>query len=185
MRCLYCGKIFEPDRITHKCCSLKCQRKYYNQNHKNPESKKEWEKKQRDSLSDWWVKKCILIRGKGKIKTKQITKEMIEGQREQLLECKDKRAERKAYRMIHPPVPKELTRVCIICGKTYDVKRQGKSLFCSDPCRNKDSLNKYYLNQDSILADRRKEYKDQWEQPEPFECKECGKTVVVEYGMKG
>ncbi len=166
-------------RTICKECHHKSQKKRPEFTDRDQERERNWEKKQRDSLSDLWVKKSILIASKGKIKTKQITPEMIQRQRGKLLEWRKKQAERKAYLSANPPIPKELTRVCIICGKNYDVK--GKSLFCGDDCRNKDSLNKYYANQDSILSDRRKEYWETREPKKPFECKECGKIVIPKY----
>jgi len=129
-----------------------------------------WEKKQRDSLSDWWVKKCILIRGKGKIKTNQITGEMIEQQRGKLLEWKHKKKNHllKKDSIVKGPYKCK----CIVCGIDF-LGKISKSNKCSKECE-----------YEAFKIYKRKEYRGDWKQPEPFECKECGKMVVIEYGMK-
>jgi DNA polymerase III epsilon subunit-like protein len=165
VKCLSCGIEFKPDRRTHKCCSEKCQRKYYN--HENLESRREWEKKQHESLSDWAVRQCILIRGKGKIKTAQITQEMIQKQRESILEFRLRKCrwdkERKYTREI---------KHCKICGIELISRNP---VYCSDKCR-KEKARRDALKSNKIKM-LQKTSKDR-------KCKECGRSFISEYGNK-
>lgn len=154
--CLHCGKESKTP-----FCNRQCYRDYI----KGTYSKKEYEKQQRDSLSDRVVKRTIYIVGKGKIKYNQITPEMIIEKRAQILAHRARTA-------IHSPKQPKATKYCKICGKVLTNRRD---MYCSNECRkikaNKHSLE---LNKAKMMHKTTKVRL----------CKECNKPFVSEYGNK-
>lgn len=61
-------------------------------------------------------------------------------------------------------------RECAVCDRLF-TGRVPSIKYCSDECMTVRNLEQL-----------RKKYKDEWQQPEPFECGECGVIVVLEYG---
>jgi 5-methylcytosine-specific restriction endonuclease McrA/predicted nucleic acid-binding Zn ribbon protein len=150
--CLHCGKESKAP-----FCNRQCYRDYV-----KGLPGKEYEKQQRDSLSDRVVKRTIYIGGKGKIKYNQITPEMIIEKRAQIL----------ALRARIAAIPPKTTKHCKMCGKVLTNRRD---MYCSDECRkikkNKHSLE---LNKAKMMHKTTKVRL----------CKECNKPFVSEYGNK-
>lgn len=132
----------------------------------NIENRRDWENKQRESLSDWWIKKCILIASKKKIKTNQITSEMIKEKRKSILELRFKRENH----LLKKDRIKDKKRICAICGKTFNFSRNTRRC-CSDKCSYE-----YALNQQKV------KYKNEWKPAKPFQCEECGELHQPEFG---
>jgi 5-methylcytosine-specific restriction endonuclease McrA len=151
-----------------------CEKNAYKKQKRNNEWAKRWEAKERDALTDRNIKQCIWRETKGRVKGNDITQEMIEEKRKSILDNRIRRKNGKKESKIV-----EIRRVCRICKRIFEPK--GSSLFCSDKCRNIDSLNKYYDNHDTILEDKRNKWWVGREERKPFECKECGKIVIPTY----
>jgi predicted nucleic acid-binding Zn ribbon protein len=162
--CLYCGK-----ESNQPFCNRQC---YLGHVRQNPRSLRDYEKQQRDDLTDRIVKRAIYIGSKGKIKFCQITFEMITKKRAEILAWRERKT--KGRPVVPNPIKEKAYRICIVCGSTYEVK--GKSLVCSVKCRNIDSMNKYRANRDVILSKLREEY-----EPKPKTeriCAQCGNLFM-------
>lgn len=163
MKCEYCENEFLKIKINQRFCCEKCRARA-----SSKRCGEKWEKKQRDNLTNGWVKKCILIESKGKIKTKQITPEMIETKRKAILEFRFKRENHllKKDSIIKGPYKCK----CVVCGIDFLGKTRANNK-CSDRCR--------YAQQ---LERSKGKYKEEWEKPNPFICKECGELHQPEFG---
>lgn len=164
MKCPLCKCYFVAVKVNQKFCSHACQAKAGNIKRRETGEEKIWEKRRRDSLPDSMVKKAIYIASKGVIKYNQITPEMITIKREQILTYRQRQEERK----IQPP--KDIKRICIVCGTGFD-NVMPNAKYCSKECNISNQLKK--------LRDK---YKAAWQQPAPFNCKHCGKEVIIHYG---
>lgn len=123
-------------------------------------NRNEYEKKQRDKLTDRIVKRLIYCASRGKIKSDQITHGMIIEKRAAILEWRNRKA--------HPqPKPKKPVRYCRICGIKITI-----GVYCSDECR-KAKVRQY--NHD--INKSKKVLKVRC-------CKECGAIFTPEYGNK-
>lgn len=159
MNCVCCGQkvITDKHHPYMKYCSSKC-------------SAKGQEARQRELLTDRIVKRHLYITSKGKLKYNQITQDMIVEKRAGLLERRKRIAELKQK--------KKSGKTCKICGKEF--KNKSATPFCGDECR-KINNEKHYEKQ---LARMRAKYKNTWVARSPFICRECGKTVTIEFGNK-
>lgn len=152
-RCLSCGKESEKP-----FCNRQCYRDYVR---KDPDGVKNYEKVQRDSLTDRIVKRAIYIGSKGKVKYDQITPEMITKKRAIILAWREKKAAPKAEKQ-----PKAV-KYCRICGAI-----SATGVYCSDECRKaKACRDSYKLNKAKKVLKARP-------------CKECGVSFTPEYGNK-
>jgi len=168
--CMSCGK-----EGVKPFCNRQC---YLNYVRRNPTDRKKYEKQRRDSLTDVMVKKTIYIQGKGSVKYSQITPEMIQEKRAQILAKREKKRENK---IVKPQKVKEY-RTCIICGNVFEVK--GKALVCGNECRKVDGRNKYYANHDHNLELARIRDSVKTKPKQEVECAECGKVFMPEYRNK-
>jgi hypothetical protein len=158
--CLHCGKESKTP-----FCNRQCYRGYI-----KGLPNKDYEKQQRDSLSDRVVKRTIYIGGRGKIKYNQITPEMIIEKRKDILALRFKKENHllKKDSIIKGPYKCK----CSVCGIDF-ISKQSKSNKCSPDCANKQ-----------LLERMRVKYKHTRKAQEPFECKECGEIHQPEYGDK-
>jgi hypothetical protein len=148
-----------------------CEKTTYKKQPRDKERDKGWEAKEREALTDRVIKQRIWRETKGTVKWNEMNQEMIESRRKEIREGRDKLKARingsyaGEYCLIH------LVK-CDVCGRWLS-SRWSTAKQCSDECR--------YEKQKERL---RLVYKENWEQPEPFECKECGKLHRPEYGDK-
>jgi len=175
--CVNCGDSYHParNREAQKCCSEKCQRQHYNKTYlPDRETARKREKKQRDALTDGWVKKSIIIHSKGTIKTAQITPEMIAEKREHILAWRQRKEDGwiKREKAKKEKVKTATRCVCTVCGKDFMGKTK-KSNKCSPEC-----TIAYHLKK------QREKYKCEWVAPPPLECRECGKMHQPVFGDK-
>jgi endogenous inhibitor of DNA gyrase (YacG/DUF329 family) len=147
--CLHCGKESKTP-----FCNRQCYRDYI-----KGLPKKDYEKQQRDSLSDRVVKRTIYIGGKGTIKYNQITPEMITEKRARIL----------ARRARIAAIPPKTTKHCKMCGKEIINRHES---YCSDECR-KEKARQYHYE----ISKAKKGLKEHI-------CNECGNTFIPEYGNK-
>lgn len=127
----------------------------------------DWEKQQRNELTDRIVKRTIYIVSKGSIKYDQITPEMIISKRAQLTEKRKRKAARKKKEKIY--------RACVVCGKEYEAK--GNVIVCGDECRHKHELERvrvYY-----IQVRRNKNMGNGVDKP--IVCRYCGASFTPQY----
>jgi len=149
--CLFCGKKSEKPFCDRQC--------YLNYVRQNPNAVRDYEKQQRDKLTDRIVKRNIYINSKGSIKFSQITPEMIIEKRAAILAWREKKNKPKTEKSI---------RRCKVCGEEIT----GRLVYCSDECRKEKARrsNVNYNKQRKTLKKRL--------------CKECTSVFVPEYGNK-
>lgn len=155
--CLYCGTESKAP-----FCNRQCYLGYVRSG--GSFSQKEYEKQQRESLTDRIVKRTIYIganrKVKGALRYDQITPEMIIEKRKRLLERRNRRGKHQT--------PKQL-KYCVICGKELPGRH---SKYCSDEC-----IGEKERRRSLALNSEKKELK-------PRTCKECGITFFPKYGDK-
>lgn len=177
--CLMCGKPLQKGQkkyCSNACCARaytrrkgRVSRAVWMEKIKNPITKKEIEKQQRDLLTDKIVKRNIYIttnrQVKGSIKYNQITPDMIAEKRAQILAWREQRAE------IPGPSCKVYFPVCNVCGRIFTARANGVGT-CSDDCRKKKA------RQDNYTSNKAKKgLKERI-------CNECGELFIPEYGDK-
>lgn len=125
------------------------------------ENRNKYEKKQRDKLTDRIIKRMIYCASRGKIKSDQITPEMIIEKRAAVLEWRKRKANPQ-------PKPEKQIKLCGICG----VEFTHSGNVCSDECRKEKARRyNYEMNSSKKLLKERT-------------CKECGVNFIPEYGNK-
>ena len=178
-RCSVCKEHKERDEFSRhirrkdglRSACKECEKKTYKKQPRDKERGKRWEAEQLDSLTDRVIKQAIWRETRGTVKGNNITQEMIEAKRKEIRDGRDRLKARinghyeGAHSLIH-------LVECDVCGRWFS-SRWSNSKQCSDECRY-EKFKEY----------KRIQYKNGWEQPEPFECRECGKMVVIEYGDK-
>jgi len=71
---------------------------------------------------------------------------------------------------------------CEYCSLLYTSRYKTKRFFCCEDHRRKQSKKDYYDNHETILKQKRDEYKAGWVPPKPFICEWCGKVHQPEFG---
>lgn len=139
--CLHCGKEGKKP-----FCNRQCYLGYVRQ---NPNRSRDYEKQQRNELTDRIVKRNIYIRSKGGIKYNQMTPKMIEETRARILAHRQKPNKVKTVRIHTMPA-------CCICGKTFQGRPHAK--YCSKDCKLERGRRYYREHSDEINRRLREQY---------------------------
>jgi endogenous inhibitor of DNA gyrase (YacG/DUF329 family) len=156
--CLNCGR-----ESIKPFCKRKCYLDYIRKG--LPFSEKEYEKQQRNLLTDRIVKRGIYIASKGSIKYNQMTPEMIVAKRESVLVYRVRREEIKT----NPPVSRDMR--CVVCGEKIITGNSNRTT-CSDEC-SKEKAKQRDLKRNMVKKGTKERT-----------CKQCGKKFVPIYGDK-
>ena len=168
--CLSCRK-----ESTKAFCNRQCYLDYIRSG--DEYSTKDYEKQQRDLLTDRIVKRNIYIGSKGKTTYAMMTPDMIEEKRKSILEWryrKDNGLSKK--KLIKSKEPLQCT--CSVCSKDF-IGKTKTSNKCSDECAYKAALRQQRERYWKERTDRvYSSYK------EPCKCIECDTIFVPEYGNR-
>jgi len=133
----------------------------------------DYEKKQRDLLTDRIVKRNIYIQSKGTIKFKDMTSEMIREKRQSIIVYRNREIKPKRF-----PSCRVYFITCSVCGKMFTSHR--KRARCSRECDLEYGRSCYYTSADQTCAMMRDRY-----EPKPkieLSCKQCGNTFMGNQG---
>jgi 5-methylcytosine-specific restriction endonuclease McrA len=162
MKCEWCGIDFSKGKVNQRFCCSFCQKKASVKKCNETGKYKEQEKKQRELLSDRIIKRTIYIQGKGRIKYGDMTPEMIEAKRAQILSLRQRKEN-------SFPKPVKLYGFCVVCGGQIVTGKKNRTI-CSDECgREKARRFSFKINKAKKAVKERL-------------CNECGKIFTPEYG---
>jgi len=152
--CKYCGKHYSTPRKVQKYCSRKCEGNWLRQE----------AAKKRMRICQWCGKEFVMNFMSGKARSGEVQEGLFCSRK-----CRwDWVKER--TRTKNPPKCNIYFNKCVVCGKMFITKHNQKTI-CSDECQHL-SWAKY----------QRDLYKDNWQQPDAFKCKECGRIYQPKFG---